>query len=479
MHFDQQVFLFFFLPAVLFCYAAAGRRYGNVLLLLANLVFYAWEENIYLLVLLASLAMNYCFGLMVGRPRGKLVLALALAANLALLGSFKYADFLVENINYLTTLLHLPAIQPPHLHQPLGISFFTFQVMSYLIDIYRRQVSAQRNPLRFSLYLSFFPQLAAGPIVRYRRIFRQIESRRATLAGFAAGARRFIIGFGKKVLIADILGKGVNFCFALPPSQLSAGQAALGAVAFTLQIYYDFSAYSDMAIGLARMFGFRFPENFDRPYRSLSIREFWRRWHMTLSFWFRDYLYIPLGGNRSGALATCRNLLLVFLLCGLWHGANWTFICWGLWHGLFLVLERPAPVRAFMNRLPNLLQNMYVMSVVTFGWVFFRADDLAQAGGYLAALCHFSQENVFNSQTFLIFDQEFWVILALALAAISPLGQSLENFLARRRLARRRTQTAISIVVNSFVFCFLVFVLLYSLASVVGLGYRPFLYSQF
>ncbi|MDR3089414.1 MAG: MBOAT family protein [Desulfobulbaceae bacterium] len=471
MNFNQPIFLFFFLPLVLLLYAALGKRCKNVLLLAASLAFCAWDDGVSLLVILASIIMNYAFGLALVRWRDwdKAILAVALSADIALLAWFKYADFAVENFNHLLDFFNLPTQPPPHTHLPLGISFFTFQVMSYLIDIYRRQIVPQNNPLNFSLYVALFPKMVAGPIARYQQIIRDIEHRPISLADFAAGARRFVIGLGKKILIADVLAKAVDICFGLPAAQLSAAMAIFGAIAFTLQIYYDFSGYSDMAIGLGRMFGFRFPENFDHPYHALSIREFWQRWHMTLSSWFRDYLYIPLGGNRSGAFATGRNLLAVFLLCGLWHGANWTFVCWGLWHGLFLILERPAAIRRWFARTPQLFRHLYAMTVVTVGWVLFRADSLSQAGDYLGAFTRLSTPNPWNTQIFLVMNNELWLTFALALLVASPLSRSLAHVLVRRQ----------GLVAQGLSFCFFAFVFLYSLASLSGMTHHPFLYSRF
>jgi len=383
MLFPSTIFLFGFLPVVLALYFAlrtTGTR--NALLLAASLLFYAFGEASLTLLLLASIALNWSMGrwIAAGRP----VLPLALAANLTLLAIFKYANFLWDLAapGFGALGLPLPALEPVPL--PIGISFFTFQAMSYVIDVSRGDAPARSRPGPVALYISLFPQLIAGPIVRYREISDQLDRRESSVAEVALGARRFVVGLAKKVLIADSLAIPVDRIFALDPSQLSPAVAGLGALAFGFQIYFDFSGYSDMAIGLGHLFGFRFPENFAHPYTARSLREFWRRWHITLSTWFRDYLYIPLGGSRGSRLATARNLWIVFLLCGLWHGANWTFITWGALHGSFLVLERGSFGR-WLARSPRAFQHLYTFSVVTTAWVLFRAENLSHALAYLSA----------------------------------------------------------------------------------------------
>jgi alginate O-acetyltransferase complex protein AlgI len=389
MLFGTPVFLFAFLPAVLLLHLLLPRGARNALLLVASLLFYAWGEPRFALVMLTSIAGNYACGLWVeaarrrlpaGAPAPRAPLVAALVFNLGLLGYFKYAGLVWQALG---AVAPLPEFEPPPL--PIGISFFTFQALSYVIDVHRRGVAVQRNPIDFALFVALFPQLIAGPIVRYVDVAREIRARSVDRARFAAGARRFVFGLGKKLVIADVLGRTADAIFALGPEQLSTGSAWLGLVCYTLQIYFDFSAYSDMAIGLGHMLGFRFLENFDYPYVSASISEFWRRWHISLSTWFRDYLYIPLGGNRGGPWRTGRNLLIVFALCGLWHGASWTFVAWGLYHGLFLVLERVGLIPG-LDRWPRPLRHVYVLAVVMHGWVLFRADGFAHAADYLAAL---------------------------------------------------------------------------------------------
>ena len=378
-----------FLPVTLFVYLIVGRRLRNYFLLFASLVFYAWGETAYVLIMLLSIVANYAAGLAIDyfkdRPQAKLFLGFAVAFNIGLLSVFKYANFIVDNLNILLGSFELPTVALQPVHLPIGISFFTFQAMSYVIDIYRRDAVVQRNPANIGLYIALFPQLIAGPIVRFHDIAAQITHRHVRIQDFAEGVERFIIGLGKKVLIANQVAVISDQVFALKAGALSPGIAWLGVLCYALQIYFDFSGYSDMAIGLGRMFGFRFLENFNYPYISKSVREFWRRWHISLSSWFRDYLYVPLGGNRQGALRTYFNLLTVFFLCGLWHGASWNFVVWGLLHGLFLIIERLG-FEKILVRLWAPLRHFYLLSVVMITWVFFRVDTLSAALGYLAVM---------------------------------------------------------------------------------------------
>ena len=388
MVFTTPIFLFLFLPLLLGLHALAPRPARNALLLTASLLFYAWGEGLYLGVMLFSIALNHRFGLWLG-ARGpgfdRAVLTFALVVNLGLLVLFKYAGFVIANLRALGLGEGLE-LEP--IHMPIGISFFTFHSISYLVDIHRGKAKAQRGVVAFALYIALFPQLVAGPIVRYHELADQLGERSLTLAGFAGGVRRFILGMAKKMLIANTVAVTANAVFALDGDGLRPSDAWLGALCYTVQIYFDFSGYSDMAIGLAAMFGFRFPENFRWPYAARSITDFWRRWHMTLSNWFRDYLYIPLGGNRRGPLREHLNLLTVFFLCGLWHGASWTFIAWGLYHGALLVAERAfgGRLRAALDRAWAPLAHAYTLLAVVCGWVIFRATDLSRAGAVLAAM---------------------------------------------------------------------------------------------
>ena len=388
MVFASPIFLFLFLPLTLAAYFAVPRGWRNGVLLVASLVFYAWGEAPYLALVLGSVAFNFIVGGAIGRSddaaRRKRWLVAGVAGNLIVLGIFKYANFAVANVNALAPILAITPLALAAIPLPLGISFFTFHPISNVVDVYKGNAKAEHNLPRFALYILLFPQLIAGPIIRWRDIAGQLPQRAQRMADFAYGVRRFVLGLGKKVLIANTLGAVADRIFALPASELTTPLAWLGLVCYTLQIYFDFSGYSDMAIGLMRMFGFRILENFNYPYISRSIREFWRRWHISLSNWFRDYLYLPLGGNQRGERRAYANLVIVFLLCGLWHGASWPFVLWGIWHGVFLVVERAGLDHALRRIGP--LAHVYTLLAVMGGWVLFRCETLTHAVGYYAAL---------------------------------------------------------------------------------------------
>ena len=383
MRFSSLPFLFGFLPLTLALYFAAPPRWRNLVLLLTSLVFYGWGEPVYLGIMVLSILIDYTHGLLVERYRSRDKLARWFVAesvilNLGLLGFFKYWDFFAENLSRLPGIT-LPALGLP---LPIGISFFTFQTMSYTIDVYRRDAPAQRDIVAFGAYVTMFPQLVAGPIVRYREVAAELKERVNTTADFAAGAGRFTVGLAKKVLLANSIG-------ALWDAELTAQSAGmltafggwLGIAAYGFQIYFDFSGYSDMAIGMGRMLGFHFPENFARPYTAASVTEFWRRWHISLTTWFREYLYIPLGGSRRGTARTVRNIFIVWLCTGFWHGASWNFILWGLHFFLWLMLEKYL-LKDFLQRLPRWLRHAYTLLVVFAGWGIFAMEDLSVCGGY-------------------------------------------------------------------------------------------------
>lgn len=392
MVFSSAIFLFLFLPLVLAGYYLVPRALRNGYLLIASLIFYAWGEGFLVLLMLSSVALNYVGGCLIDACRvqrsRRLALGLTLTANLVLLGWFKYANFVADNLNVVLEALGLPTWGLDPVHLPIGISFFTFQAMSYVIDIYRGDAEVQRNPVNSALYIALFPQLIAGPIVRYHHIDQQLRERTHSIDLFAGGVVLFVIGLGKKMLIANPMGEVSDQIFAIPAGELTATLGWMGAIAYTLQIYFDFSGYSDMAIGLGRMFGFQFLINFNYPYISRSMREFWRRWHISLSRWFRDYLYIPLGGNRVSHRRVYFNLLVVFFLCGLWHGASWNFVIWGLIHGAFLAGERTFLGR-WVSQIWRPMQHLYVLMVVVCAWVFFRAETLPYALHYLKAMFGF------------------------------------------------------------------------------------------
>ena len=387
MVFSSITFLFYFLPIFLVLYFITPTIQGkNVITLVFSLLFYAWGEPQFIVVLLFSIAFNFLSALVIDDREGparKAALAVAVTGNLLVLATFKYANFVTANLAGLLAPLGL-AVATTNIHLPLGISFFTFHCLSYVIDIYRRRFRANRNPIDIALYISLFPQLVAGPIVRYKTVARQLDSRRFTFGRASVGARIFIVGLAQKVLVADVVAPLVQVAFDQLPHR-SFVEAWIGLIAYTVQIYFDFAGYSNMAIGLGIVLGFTFPRNFRMPYTSLSITEFWRRWHMSLSSWLRDYLYIPLGGNRGSNAQTYRNLVMVFLLCGLWHGANWTFVLWGAWHGAFLVIERLG-LGSALARLATPARWGYALLAVMGGWVLFRSTDLSDAIGYYASL---------------------------------------------------------------------------------------------
>ena len=383
MVFSSMTFLCIFLPLVFGLHLLLpGMRAKNALLVLASLVFYAYGEPVYVLLLIGSSFMNYLFALLVERypakKKGWVIAAICL--NLAVLVIYKYTGFLVSSLN---TLAHL-SIPVPQIRMPIGISFFTFQALSYVIDVYRDTTKAQHSFGKVLLYVSFFPQLIAGPIVKYHDIELEIENRTQTTEGVFTGIRRFSAGLCKKVLISNTVGLVADTLFGAASSQIDMGGAWVGAISYMLQIYFDFSGYSDMAIGLGWMFGFHFKENFNYPYVSASIREFWRRWHISLSGWFREYLYIPLGGNRKGRLRTVLNKMLVFLATGIWHGAAVNFVFWGIYHGLFLMLEEYVPaIGKKGGRIKGFFQHIYALLVVCIGFVFFRADTMSQGAFWI------------------------------------------------------------------------------------------------
>jgi len=391
MVFSSLTFLFAFLPAVLLVYWLSPRKLRNAVLLVASCFFYAWGEPRFFLVMLGMIAINYLGGLVVDalkvRPAAqRLALTAVVLANLGVLGYFKYFNFLIENLN----ALFGAGFDPVRVVLPIGISFYAFQALSYVIDVCRGEVAVQRNPLRLALYVSLFPQLIAGPIVKYRDVCAQIAERTVLPDGIVHGLQRFTLGLAKKVLIANPCGSVADHFFGLPLDAVSCGAAWMGAVAYSFQLFYDFSGYSDMAIGLGEMFGFTFKENFDHPYVSKSITEFWRRWHISLSSWFREYIYIPLGGNRVSLPRNLLNLSVVFLATGLWHGAAWTFVAWCAWHGAFVIFERLSGWhKKTGGRAMAACHHVYALLVIVFGWVLFRAETFAQAACFFRAMCGF------------------------------------------------------------------------------------------
>jgi alginate O-acetyltransferase complex protein AlgI len=476
MVFASPLFLFLFLPATLAAYFALPRRFRNAVLLVASLAFYAWGEAPYVALVLASVAFNWWMGLRIAdapdlRARQRR-LALAVAGNLAALAVFKYANFAVANVNAIAPVLGVGPLALAAIPLPLGISFFTFHAISYVVDVYKRNAYAQRSVPAFALYILLFPQLIAGPIIRFRDIAAQLVTHEPRLADFAYGVRRFVLGLGKKLLIANTLGQTADAMFALPGAELTTPLAWLGLVCYTLQIYFDFSGYSDMAIGLMRMFGFRILENFNYPYIAKSIREFWRRWHISLSNWFRDYLYIPLGGNRRGALRGYLNLVVVFLLCGLWHGASWPFVLWGIWHGLFLVAERAGLDRPFAG-IPW-LGHVYALAAVMGGWVLFRCDTLSHAIDYYAALAGATPADPLLHPLAQHFNALVATTLVAAIVFATPLARRIGAW--RDRIA---DQSARGTMILAADIGWLALVFVASAAMLAAGTYNPFIYFRF
>ena len=469
MLFSSSVFLFLFLPLTLIIYYLPLRRWRqgqNLFLLLASLFFYAWGEPWFVLVMIASILANWAFGLWVAAAQGrgrsdKPAVACAVVLNLGLLFVFKYLMFTMGILNRLGAGLVIPVIE-----LPIGISFFTFQALSYVLDVQRGRGQAQRSPLKVGLYVSLFPQLIAGPIVKYETVAEQIDGRKETWADFSAGCARFIAGLGKKVLIANQLALVADRAFLLGGAdKLTTAFAWLGSICYTLQIYYDFSGYSDMAIGLGKMFGFHFLENFNYPYISTSVTEFWRRWHISLSTWFRDYVYFPLGGSRVDSKAKhIRNLFVVWLLTGIWHGANWTFIAWGLFYFVLLVLEKYAHLG---RGWPGWARWLFTLLMVNFAWVLFRADSLGAAAGYLAAM--FGQgAGLWNAEAGL-FLRENWTVLLAGAVFSAPVALKLRDWAARRDNAALDLGYAL-LAAAVFLVC---------AAFIVKGTYNPFIYFNF
>ena len=470
MVFSSLAFLCAFLPVTFGLYCAMpGIRAKNALLLIASLAFYGYGEPVFVLLLVASALANWALGLCVLRADGSRrpsVLALAIALDLAVLVVFKYAGFFATTLNAITGW----ALPVPDIPLPVGVSFFTFQALSYVIDVYRGETPPEPNAARVMLYIALFPQLIAGPIVKWHDVADQMASRTITAQGAALGLRRFAVGLGKKVLLANRLAVVADALYAhdvIASGQLFAGSAWLAALAYALQIYFDFSAYSDMAIGLGRMFGFSFHENFNYPYASVSIKDFWRRWHISLSTWFKEYVYIPLGGNRKGRARAALNRLVVFFLCGLWHGASWTFVAWGLFHGIFLLLEDYVPV---LRKLPRPLGHLYCLLVVLVGWVLFRAEDFGDAVAVLGQMVRPEAPDALQWQLF-VRQLTPGFIAALAVGAVACLPV-LPWIRARLGQSKDGLRTALGFGAAAL----LMGVCLLELSA--G-GYNPFIYFRF
>lgn len=474
MVFSSPIFLFLFLPLVLGGFFLVPRRARTPFLVAASLVFYAWGEKQIVFLLLASVLLNWALALAIERLHApgarRLLLAATVLLDMGALVHYKYTNFLVANLNELLHRFgHAPLTAAP-VHLPIGVSFITFEALSYVVDVYRGDARAARNPLHVAFYVSFFPHLIAGPILRFRDIAGAVARPRVTFEQFERGVSRFIVGLAKKMLLANPLGGVADAIFGLSAAQLTTPTAWLGIVAYALQIYFDFSGYSDMAIGLGRLFGFSLPENFRLPYAAQSIKEFWRRWHITLSTWFRDYLFIPLGGSRGTALRTYRNLILVFLLCGLWHGASWSFAAWGLFHGAFLVLER-LPFGRWLERAWRPLRHVYVILVVLVGWVFFRADSFAHAWSYLAAMAGATHAHGAAPAEYLSIHVRLALVVGVA-TSTAPWPAWIER-LAPREVGPLRSAWQLGVAAAQLALLFT------SMLFVAAGTYNPFIYFRF
>ena len=477
MVFSSLLFLFRFLPAVLILYYIAPRKLRNVILLLFSLFFYAWGEPKYVFLMLFTITMDFFIGKGIDKAKkegnqkkAKRFLMTSILVDLSILGFFKYADFLIGTVNTLTgagiPLLGIPL--------PIGISFFTFQTMSYTIDVYKGSTEVQKNWIKYGTYVSMFPQLIAGPIVQYKTVEKELMHRKVTLEDFSEGAFRFSVGLAKKVLLANQIGSLWDSISQL--NHMSVATAWLGAIAYSFQIYFDFSGYSDMAIGLGRMFGFYFLENFNFPYMSKTITEFWRRWHISLSSWFREYVYIPLGGNRKGLVRQLFNIMIVWMLTGLWHGANWNFVLWGVYYGVLLMIEKLFLLK-WLDKLPNWIGHIYSMFLVVIGWTIFAQTDIHQLGEYLKTMFGIGHVAVADSD-FLYFLGSNAVLLVALIAA------SIDYRVWMRRLKQGKDATVYDAIATSKGWTIakpvlMVVFLLVSFAFLVGDSYNPFLYFRF
>ena len=473
MVFSSLLFLFRFLPVVLILYFAAPRKVKNLVLLLVSLVFYAWGEPVYVILMAASILITWLGGFLVDRFRqegrekaAKWALVLSVSAGLGLLIVFKYTGFIMRTVRSLSGA-GFPIVE---LALPIGISFYTFQTISYIIDVYRGNGRVQKNIITYGAYVTMFPQLIAGPIVQYRTIDAQLRSRKESAEEFAEGAGRFLIGLGKKVLLANNAGALWDSIRILDASSIPVLDAWIGIAAFTFQIYFDFSAYSDMAIGLGHMFGFRFLENFNYPYLSRSVTEFWRRWHISLGTWFREYVYIPLGGNRKGTVALIRNTMIVWLLTGIWHGADWNFLIWGLYYGILLLVEKLF-LSKYLEELPGFLQHVYCMLIVMIGWYIFSAGDITGKGSYFLAMIGLAGNPLANrGSVYRLYTNIVLLILLMIGSTRAPRNA------AGRLFKRLEDHENISLIIRC-VFYAAVFFL--SVAYLVDATYNPFLYFRF
>ena len=463
MLFTSISFLYYFLPIVIILYFIVPKKFKNFILFLSSIFFYFCGEPIYTFLMIGEIFIAYVGARYLEKHRKKSILVSLLAIHIGALGLFKYSDFTINNINQILGS-KIPLLK---LALPIGISFYTFQIISYVVDVYRGKVKAQKSFLKLATYVSLFPQLIAGPIVRYETIEKELDSRTSNFENFAYGVRRFVIGLGKKVLIANMLGE---LCDVFSTTnEKSILFYWIFAIRYSLQIYFDFSAYSDMAIGLGRMFGFHFLENFNYPYISKSITEFWRRWHMSLSSWFRDYVYIPLGGNRKGTIILVRNIFIVWALTGIWHGANWTFVIWGLMFGIMLIIEKLFLTK-HLEKTPSILQRIYVLFTVMISFIIFNANSIREAWNNIIGLFGANGESLINAST-VYYLKSYLVVLVIAIIGSTPL---LKNI-----IEKLKTKTNANKIINLLEPIAMTSILIIVTAYLVDNSYNPFLYFRF
>lgn len=470
MVFSSLVFLFVFLPITLLFYFIVPRKYRNFILLIVSLIFYAWGEPVYIVLMLFSTVIDFINGLLVEKyadqpKKAKKVVIFAVIVNLSLLTFFKYSGFIVSNVNALMGT----TFTVPDIALPIGISFYTFQTMSYTIDVFRKDAPAQKNIINLGAYVTMFPQLIAGPIVRYQTVAEQLNHRKETQSLFASGVERFVIGLGKKVLLANNIGLLWSQISSMAISELTVMTSWLGVIAFGLQIYFDFSGYSDMAIGLGRMFGFELLENFNYPYISQSITEFWRRWHISLGTWFRDYVYIPLGGNRKGKWRTYLNVFIVWFLTGLWHGASWNFILWGLYFGIIITIEKVFLMK-WLIYAPRLIRHFYTLVLLIIGWGLFAFENLSYLKDYFRVMFGLKEVALYDQVT-LYYLMTNGVLLIILVIASTPLAKQMYQ-----KLKQSKRGELLDVVLSPIV-CLLILIL--STAYLVDSSYNPFLYFRF
>ncbi|MGX4598566.1 MBOAT family O-acyltransferase [Faecalimicrobium sp. JNUCC 81] len=469
MLFSSVTFLFFFIPTVFTLYYLSPSKMKNYILLFFSIVFYSWGGLLYLPLLIISIIANYIFGLKIDKYKNndnkkKNTLIVAIIFNILFLGVFKYTNFITDNINTIfNTAINIPIIP-----LPIGISFYTFQAMSYVVDVYRKDGKVQKNIFNLALYISMFPQLVAGPIVRYQSVDDQITHREHNMDKFNLGMERFIRGLFKKVIISNSVGELSTLIYSLSDYQMSVSVAWLGAIAYTLQIYFDFSGYSDMAIGLGKMLGFEFLENFNYPYISKSVSEFWRRWHISLGSWFRDYIYIPLGGNRVSNIKVYRNLSIVWLVTGIWHGASWNFVVWGLYFGLFIMAERLF-LQKLLKKLPNFIQHIYLLIIVVFGWVLFSKHDLKSAIEYMKVMIGIGDYPFINGYTTFYISQ-YAVELVMAIILSTPIIKAI-----KKKIKCRKILKIVNVLKPLVLFSLFVITTIYLVNST----FNPFIYFNF